>query len=183
MLLSLKQGSAPKLLIELDSLGYLNVAGMPGGYIWSHGGTSEKDGEFESISWEDLLVETPGTIVVRMVKIGKPTSPIEIKKRKVSDLLSRLKRVSEEYIPASNNEVKKKPSADPRITKTLRIEVLKNGKKVFDAKGEHVQFDIAWKFGEECKIMVWVKRVNDSEDEFHYTDIVGENVFTLRCEG
>lgn len=182
MLLSLEQGSAPKLLIELDSLGYLNVAGMPGGYIWSHGGTSEKDGEFESMTWEDLFVETPGTIVVRMVKIGKPTSPIEIKKRNVTDLLSRLKRVSDEYIHPSNNEAKKKPSAD-RITKSLRIEVLKNGKKVFDAKGEHVQFDIAWKFGEKCRIMVWGKRVNDLEDEFHYTDIVGENVFTLRCEG
>ena len=182
MLLSLEQDSEQPLLIELDGLGYLNVAGMPGGYIWSHGGTSAKDGEFESMSWEDLFVKIPGTIVVKIVEVGQPTLPIETKKQKVNDILSRLKKNSEEYSPPSNHEVIKKPLAN-RITKKLRIVVHKNGKKVYDAEGDHVQFDIDWKFGEECKIMVWGKRGNDSDDEFHYTDVVDENVYTLRCEG
>jgi len=182
MLLSIEQDSGEKLLIELDSLDYLNVAGMPRGSVWSHGGTYVVDGVLESKSWEDILVKTPGAIVVKLLVTGQSTPPVKIEKKKVSDILAKIKKKAEDFNKSPDNETPIKP-LNKRVANDLCIKVEKNGKKVFKKTGKHVQFEIDWKKGEGCKITVWGQPDSNSVEGSQYTDIVGENVYTLRFEG
>ena len=182
MYLSIKQELTDAIIIDLDRLKDLNVAGVAGGEIWISGGSPSGENEYESMEWESQLIKIPGSITISLLDSAKTTKINDISIEKTDNLEEKVQSLMTEMSELKKEFEKRKINKKHPKMKTHRFVLLKENNPLFSYDGTHLQFDIEWHLGTECKLTVWGQKTYTLKEEKSYEVILGSEEYVLRFE-
>jgi hypothetical protein len=145
----------------------VHAVGVVGGRIWASATSPTVDESFTSHRWTDKTIKYPGSVSISIANDIKPTPPesseketVEGLQRKIDEGFEKLEQLEikeRNYVP--QRAISKHVNQQPRT-----INVLLNGEQVFEASGEHIQFQVYINPEEECVFSIY-NRIHGSDEE------------------
>lgn len=153
--------------IGMKGIHALHAVGVVGGCIWASATSPTVDESFTSYRWADKTIKYPGSVSISITKNIKPTPPESSGKETVEGLQ---RKIEEGFEQLRKLEVKARNNVPPRANskhvnqRPKTVSVLLNGEQVFEASGEHIQFQVDLNPEEECVFAIY-NRIHGSDEK------------------
>jgi hypothetical protein len=151
----------------MKGMGAVHAVGVVDGCIWASATSPTIDESFTSYRWADKKIKYPGSVSISITNNIKQTPPessenetVEGLQRKIEEGFEKLKHFenkAKNYAP--QRTISKHVSQRPRT-----VNVLLNGELVFEASGEHIQFQVDINPEEECVFSIY-NRIHSSDEK------------------
>jgi len=163
------------IFIALEKLGYLHIVGVVGGNVMVMAGSPEVDGTITSYKWPELSINNSSQVSVYLDACVEGTAPLASERQTIKELEERFREGMEKLKYYEERAVQIMETVEkPAVTRpeSSSIRMFREAEPVFDASGEHVQFEINWKTDQEPKISVSAREnYDDDSPKNHYVSM------------